>query len=57
MISLFNIDPIVRDILADMPLKEKAIIANLDQDIDKLSFHFTKLFRSFFHDIDHHSSW
>ena len=32
MISPFNIDPIVRDILADMPLKEKAIIANLDQD-------------------------
>ena len=27
-----NIDQIVRDILADMPLKEKAIIANLDED-------------------------
>ena len=27
-----NIDQIVQDILADMPLKEKAIIANLDED-------------------------
>jgi hypothetical protein len=27
-----KIDQIVRDILADMPLKEKAIIANLDED-------------------------
>ena len=27
-----NIDQIVRDILAEMPLKEKAIIANLDED-------------------------
>ena len=27
-----NIDQIVQDILADMPLKEKAIIANLDKD-------------------------
>jgi len=27
-----NIDQIVRDILADMPLKKKAIIANLDED-------------------------
>jgi hypothetical protein len=27
-----NIDQIVGDILADMPLKEKAIIANLDED-------------------------
>jgi len=32
MISPSNIDPIVRDILADMPLKEKAIIGNLDED-------------------------
>ena len=32
MIRPSNIDPIVRDILADMPLKEKAIIANLDED-------------------------
>jgi len=27
-----EIDQIVQDILADMPLKEKAIIANLDED-------------------------
>jgi len=27
-----NIDPIVQDILADIPLKEKAAIANLDED-------------------------
>ena len=27
-----DIDQIVGDILADMPLKEKAIIANLDED-------------------------
>ena len=27
-----DIDQIVRDILADMPLKEKAAIANLDED-------------------------
>jgi len=27
-----EIDQIVRDILADMPLKEKAAIANLDED-------------------------
>ena len=27
-----NIDQIVQDILADMPLKEKAAIANLDED-------------------------
>ncbi len=27
-----NIDQIVQDILEDMPLKEKAIIANLDED-------------------------
>jgi hypothetical protein len=27
-----KIDQIVRDILADMPLKEKAIIANLDEE-------------------------
>jgi len=27
-----NIDHIVQEILADMPLKEKAIIANLDED-------------------------
>ena len=32
MINPSNIDQIVRDILADMPLKEKAIIANLDED-------------------------
>ena len=27
-----NIDQIVQEILADMPLKEKAIIANLEED-------------------------
>jgi len=27
-----NIDQIVQDIFADMPLKEKAAIANLDED-------------------------
>jgi hypothetical protein len=27
-----NIDQIVQEILADIPLKEKAIIANLDED-------------------------
>ena len=32
MINPSNIDQIVRDILVDMPLKEKAIIANLDED-------------------------
>ena len=32
MTKSFDIDQIVRDILADMPLKEKAIIANLDED-------------------------
>jgi hypothetical protein len=28
-----NIDQIVQDILADMPLKEKAAIANLNEDV------------------------
>ena len=32
MTSSSEIDEVVQDILADMPLKEKAIIANLDQD-------------------------
>ena len=32
MFDSTNIDQIVLDILADMPLKEKAIIANLDED-------------------------
>ena len=32
MLDSNNIDQIVQDILADMPLKEKAIIANLDED-------------------------
>ncbi len=32
MTSSNDIDQIVQDILADMPLKEKAIIANLDED-------------------------
>ena len=32
MTSSNDIDQIVRDILADIPLKEKAIIANLDED-------------------------
>jgi hypothetical protein len=27
-----NIDQIVHDILSDMPLKEKAVIANLDEN-------------------------
>ena len=32
MLDSNNIDQIVQDILADMPLKEKAIIANLNED-------------------------
>ena len=32
MTNSSDIDQIVRDILGDMPLKEKAIIANLDED-------------------------
>ncbi|WP_419662721.1 uncharacterized protein Dvar_31940 [Desulfosarcina variabilis str. Montpellier] len=32
MTSPSKIDQIVQDILADMPLKEKAAIANLDED-------------------------
>ena len=32
MTNISNIDQIVQEILADMPLKEKAIIANLDED-------------------------
>ena len=32
MTNRSEIDQIVQEILADMPLKEKAIIANLDED-------------------------
>jgi hypothetical protein len=32
MTSSNDIDQLVQEILADMPLKEKAIIANLDED-------------------------
>ncbi|MGV7224478.1 MAG: hypothetical protein ACQ9MH_23550 [Nitrospinales bacterium] len=32
MLDSNNIDQIIHEILADMPLKEKAIIANLDED-------------------------
>jgi hypothetical protein len=32
MTNPFDIDQIVQDILADMPLKEKAAIANIDED-------------------------
>jgi len=32
MFDSTKIDQIVQDILADMPLKEKAAIANLDED-------------------------
>jgi hypothetical protein len=32
MFDLTNIDQIVLDILAGMPMKEKAIITNLDED-------------------------
>ena len=32
MTNSSDIDQIVQEILADMPLKEKAIIANLDED-------------------------
>ena len=32
MLDSTNIDQIVQEILADMPLKEKAVIANLDED-------------------------
>jgi hypothetical protein len=35
-----NIDQNVHDILADMPLKEKAAIANLNEDMDPISEYF-----------------
>jgi hypothetical protein len=42
-----KIDQIVRDILADMPLKEKAVIANLDEDkVPYLQYAFDTCIRS-----------
>ena len=32
LVNPSDIDQIVQEILADMPLKEKAIVANLDED-------------------------
>jgi hypothetical protein len=42
-----NIDEMVQEILADMPLKEKAIIANLDEDkVPYLQYAFDVCIRS-----------
>ena len=47
MTNSTNIDQIVHDILADMPLKEKAIIANLDEDkVPYLQYAFDVCIRS-----------
>ena len=47
MTNISNIDQMVQDILADMPLKEKAIIANLDEDkVSYLQYAFDTCIRS-----------
>jgi hypothetical protein len=47
MINSSDIDQIVQDILADMPLKEKATIANLDEsDLPYLQYAFDTCIRS-----------
>lgn len=47
MANSSEIDQIVQDILTDMPLKEKAIIANLDEDkVPYLQYAFDVCIRS-----------
>ena len=47
MTNRSEIDQIVQDILADMPLKEKAIIANLDENkVPYLQYAFDVCIRS-----------
>ena len=47
MTSSIDLDHIVQDILKDMPLKEKAIIANLDEEkVPYLQYAFDTCIRS-----------